>query len=187
MANHPRLRNISVFLVLVLLFAIPAVIVNDNKRMMDLVSIPMLVYGLYAFAMIVREAWHDFWAGNSGRSAFALFGLSLVFSSIDMMRTYGLLTRNAEMLAPYIPFVPVVDFAHWLDNKSYFYAIAIYMQFVGIWFFTRASFQPTIPSRAHSFGRTLGVLTIGLVIGSSKVLEPVLAAIGKVVARLLGW
>ena len=170
MTEHPRLRNIGVLIVLVLVFVIPAMFISPN-HMMDLASGPMLVFSCYALFLIASEAWEAFWVGKSDRTAFALFGLSLLFSSIIVMRSYGLLTRNISGMA-------------WLED-TYLYAAAIYCQFVGVFLFSRASAAPSVKPRSVGVGQLMAGVIIGAVVASSKVLEPALAMVGKLLGGLV--
>lgn len=183
MTEHPRLRNLAVALVLVLIYVIPAQFFT-GKQMMDIASIPMLIWGVFALALIAREAVVAWWQGRADRTAYALFGLSLLFLSVDVMRSYGLSTRNIEY-APIGIRVVVEPFINWMaSDDSHVYAVAIYAQFIGIWFFTRASFQPTVKSRTYGFGQLIAGVVIGAVLASSKVLEPVLMFIGRLFSRI---
>lgn len=169
MTDHPRLRNLAVLIVLVLIYVIPAYFI-DNRLMLDIVSGPMLLFGVYALFIIAREAWSAFWEGRTDRTAYALFGLSLVLLSVDLMRAYGLLTRN----------IPAMG---WLED-THLYPAAIYCQFAGLWLFTRASTPPQITPRRGGMGQIAAGVVIGMVVASSKMLEPVLAIIGKVLGRV---
>ena len=169
MTDHPRLRNLGVLLVLMAIYAVPALLLSPN-HMMDLASGPMMVFAVYALYLIAPEAWDAYWSGRSDRTAYALFGLSLLLLSIVTMRAYGLLTRNIEAMG-------------WLEN-TYVYSAAIYAQFVGVFLFSRASTPPTVSPRRAGVGHLVAGVVIGVVVASSKMLEPLLAMIGKVVGRL---
>ena len=170
MTEHPRLRNIGVLLVLALIYIIPALFV-DSRHMLDIVSGPMLIFGLYALWIIAGEAWGAFWDGRSDRTAYALFGLSLLLFSVDIMRAYGLGTRNFTGL-------------EWLEN-THLYPVAIYCQFCGIWLFTRASTPPSIEPRRGGLGQLVAGVIIGAVVASSKMLEPVMMFVGKLFTGLV--
>lgn len=169
MTNHPRIRNLAVLLVLVLIYAIPAIFVSPN-HMMDLASGPMMIFAIYALFLITPEAWDAYWEGRSDRTAYALFGLSLLLVSIVVMRSYGLVTRNIGSMA-------------WLE-ETYVYSAAIYAQFVGVFLFSRASTPPTVSPRRAGIGHVVAGVVIGTVIASSKMLEPLLAFVGKMLGRL---
>lgn len=170
MTEHPRLRNIGVLLVLVLIFSIPALFVEPN-HMMDAASGPMLIFSAYAMFLIAGEAWAAFWEGRSDRTAYALFGLSLLFASIIVMRSYGLVTRN-------------IPGAEWIEH-THLYAAAIYAQFAGVFLFSRASTPPSVTPRRAGMGQLVAGVVIGAVIASSKVLEPLLAVLGKLFTGLV--
>lgn len=169
MTDHPRIRNLAMLIVLVLIYIIPAFFVSPD-RMLDLASGPMMVFAIYALFLLAPEAWSAYWEGQSDRTAYALFGLSLLLTSIVTMRGYGLLTRNVEGL-------------EWLEN-SYVYSAAIYAQFVGVFLFSQASTPPTVSPRRAGMGHVIAGVVIGILVASSKMLEPLLAMIGKVLGRV---
>ena len=169
MTDHPRLRNIGVLIVLILIFAIPAIFVSPS-HMMDVTSGPMLVFAGYALILIAGEAWDAFWTGKSDRTAFALFGLCLLFGSIIVMRSYGLVTRNVPSLA-------------WIED-THVYAAAIFAQFTGVFLFSRASAPLVVSPRKSSMGQLFAGIIIGALIASSKLLEPLLAGVGRIMGRL---
>lgn len=167
--DNPRIRNVAVLLVLCLLYIIPALFIPYD-RMLDLVSFLMLVFGITGLYLITEEAWGAFWAGERDRTALALYGLFALFLSAVAMRTYGILTRNVEG-------------ASWL-TETYTYSSLVFLQFVGLFLFSRASTPPTVARKGGRWGQfALGIL-IGALIASSKALEPVLVAIGKLWSRV---
>lgn len=172
MTEPSRVRNLAVLLVLVSIFTIPAIFI-EHDRMLDIVSGLMLLFGAIGFYFIAGEAWRAFWAGDRDRTAVGLYGLSTIFISITGMRAYGILTRN---------FVAVDSFL----TPTHTYAVFVFMQFVGLWLFTRASEAPTVPARPTRWGQLFIGIVIGGLIASSKLLEPILMFIGKCVAMVLG-
>jgi len=168
--DHPRLRNIGVLIVLILIFSIPALFFSPNQ-MMDAASGPMLVFSCYAMFLIAGESWSAFWEGRSDRTAYALFGLTLLFASIIVMRSYGLVTRN----------IPGTE---WVEH-THLYACAIFAQFVGVFLFSRASTPPSVTPRKAGIGQLVAGVMIGAIIASSKVLEPALAMVGKLLGGLV--
>lgn len=170
MDNHPRVRNLAVLIILGLIFTIPAIFI-EHDRMLDIVSLLMLVFGVVGIYLIANETWASFWDGARDRASLALYGLFALFLSVVVMRSYGILTRNVESVK-------------WLET-THVYAAMVYVQFAGLWLFSRASTQGELPTRRNKWGQLIAGIIIGSIIASSKVLEPILAGMGKLMGRFL--
>lgn len=164
-----RVKNIAVVLVLALFYIIPALFL-PYERMLDLVSFLMLVFGIIGIGLILEESWGAFWSGDRDRSALALYGLFALFISVVVMRTYGILTRNVEGAA-------------WL-TETYMYSVLVYIQLIGLWLFSRASTPPTVSPKRSRWGQLIIGVVIGAIVASSKALEPILMAVGRLWSRL---
>lgn len=169
--GNSRARNISVASILMAIYAVPAIWVS-GQTMLDIVSIPMLAYGLYLFYFIAEEAVLAFWDGRSDRVALGLFGLLLLFVSVDIMRPYGLISRN----------VPGAE--EWLKT-THIYGIAVYMQFIGLYLFTRGTALPSVAGNKARWGQLVAGVIIGVLLSTSKFVEPVFVAMGRLLQRFL--
>lgn len=169
MTNHPRIQNLAVLIVLVFLYLIPALLV-PHEIMLDLVSAPLLVFGTYSLILLAQETGENFWEGQRSRAALALYGLFALFLSVIVTRSYGLVTRNLEGTG-------------WLA-ESHIYSAALYIQFVGLWMFNKSAASPPIGPKKSGLGQLIAGVILGAIIVSSRLLEPVLALIGKVFSRV---
>lgn len=170
MTDNSRVRNLAVLLILALAYIIPAIFIPQD-RMLDLVSLFMLVFAISAMWMIAGETWLSFWAGHRDRAALGLMGLFAVFLSVILMRTYGILTRN-------------VDGASWLTD-THVYSAMVFLQLIGLWLFSRGATTPAVEGRRSRWGRLIVGVIIGALIASSKMLEPALMWIGRLMGRVL--
>lgn len=177
MDDNSRTRNLAVLVVLALLYVVTAFCVSfipnqvTSQTMLDIVSVPMLVFGIYSLWIILGEAWGDFWAGKRDRAALGFFGLTAILISVVVMRPYGIATRN----------IPGIQ---WLEH-THIYAIALYIQAIGLMLFTRGAAPTTVQARKSGIGQLVAGVIIGALIGASKVLEPILSGIGKVIGKVL--
>lgn len=169
MTEPSRVRNLAVLLVLIAVYTIPAIFVPASI-MLDVVSVPMLVFGAFALYLIIGEAWDDFWSGEQSRRAIGLFALTAILLSVVVMRPYGIITRNIEGTG-------------WL-SETHIYPVALSIQAVGLWLFTRASETPTVTSRRPGWGKLVAAFVIGVLVASSKVLEPILMFLGRLFSRI---
>ncbi len=170
MVDNSRVRNLAVLFVLVAIFTVPSLFLS-NSTILDIVSFLMLVFGVSGLYLIAEEVWGSFWSGMRDRASLALYGLFALFLSVVVMRTYGILTRNSEA-------------ANALLSPTYTYAAMVYLQFVGLFLFSRASTPPTVVNkRAPRWGQLIVGILIGALVASSRILEPVLASVGKVFTR----
>lgn len=165
MAENSRVRNISVALVLILLYLVPAIWI-PGQTMLDIVSWPMLAFGLYLLFIVAVETISAFWAGRSDKVALGLFGLFLIFISVDITRPYGIISRN------------ITGADEWLKD-THIYGVAIYLQFIGLYFFTRGASTPHVEGRRTRWGQLVAGVIIGLLLATSKVLEPVLMFVAR--------
>lgn len=172
MTEPSRVRNLAVLITLVIAFAVPAFFI-PQERMLDIVSGLMFLFGVLGFYFIASASWEAFWSGRRDRASLALYGLSALFLSIMAMRSYGILTRN---------FTAVDD----LLSPTHTYAVLVYLQFAGLYLFTRASEAPIVPARPTRWSQLFVGVVIGALIASSKMLEPALMFIGKAIGYLLG-
>lgn len=170
MADNSRVRNLAVLLVLVMLFAIPAIFV-PSSIMLDIVSFFMLVFGIAGMYLIAQEVWTSFWSGLRDRASLALYGLFSLFFSVVMMRTYGILTRNS-------------DAAEAILAPTHAYGVMVYVSFIGLWLFSRASTPPTVADKGGKYGQLVVGIILGALIASSKLLEPILAGVSKFFPRI---
>lgn len=170
MNSHPRIQNIAVLIVLTLIYLIPAFFLS-NDATLDLVSVPLLIFGMWSFFLISGEAMQTFWEGQRGRAALALYGLFAIFLSVVATRLYGLTTRNLHG-------------AGWLD-ESHIYSAAIYIQFIGLWMFTRGASTPTVGVSRSGWSQLIAGVVIGAIIASSKLLEPILVLVGKALSHFV--
>lgn len=168
--DNSRVRNVSVLIVLSLVYAIPAIWV-PGQTMLDIVSWPMLFFGLVLFYMVMEEALTAFWAGRADKVALGLFGLFLIFLSVDIMRPYGIISRNVE------------GAKEWLE-LTHFYGVAVYMQFIGLYLFTRGAATAQVEGRRTKWGQLVAGIVIGLLLATSKILEPVLMFASKLFSRI---
>jgi small-conductance mechanosensitive channel len=169
-SDHPRIRNFGILIVLVVLFSLPTIFLPPSL-MLDVVSLLMLIFGCTGLYLITAEAWDAFWQGYRDRASLALYGLFALFLSVVLMRTYGILTRNVEG-------------AEWL-SETYAYSALVAVQLVGLWLFSHASTPPSVATKGGRWGQLIVGVIIGSLIGASKLFEPIVAAVGKLVARFL--
>lgn len=169
--GNSRVRNISVAVVLFLIYLVPAFWFS-GQTMLDIVSIPMLFFGLYLFYVVAEEAVLAFWDGRADKVALGLFGLLLLFLSVDIMRPYGIISRNVD------------GAKDWLD-QTHIYGVAVYIQFIGLYLFTRGATPSQVDGRRPKWGQLVAGVIIGLLLATSKIVEPVVAFIGKLFSRLI--
>jgi len=167
-ADHPNVKNISVLLVLIAAFTIPALFLS-KESMQDLVSVLMLVFACTSFYLVAGETWRSFWEDDRSRVALGLYGLFAVFLSVILTRTYGIMDRNVA--------------GFWWVKETHTYSAFIFIQFVGLMMFARSSTPPSAPVKRSRWGQIILSLVIGLLIGSSKALEPILMWVGRWVGR----
>lgn len=172
MTEPSRVRNLAVLIILAVAFAVPAIFI-PQERMLDIVSGLMFLFGVLGFYFIANASWEAFWSGRRDRASVALYGLSALFLSIMAMRSYGILTRNVESIDAML-------------SPTHTYAVFVYLQFIGLYLFTRASEAPTVPARPTRWGQLFVGVIIGALIASSKMLEPALMFIGKCLAMVFG-
>lgn len=169
MSDNPRVQNFGVLFVLALIYIIPSIFL-PNEVMLDAVSVPLLVFGMWSFFLLARETSETFWEGQRGRAALALYGLFAVFLSVIITRSYGLLTRNTNLTGT-------------LDD-THIYSAALYIQFIGLWLFTRSAASPAISPAKNNFGQLVAGIILGAILASSRLLEPLLVMCGKMFNRL---
>lgn len=169
MTDNSRVRNWAVLLILALVYTIPAFFIKPSL-MLDIVSVPMLVFGIYGLYILTGETFAAMNSGARDRAALGLFGLFALLLSVVIMRPYGILTRNVQS-------------ASWLSDTHVF-AFALYLQAIGLWLFTRASAAPYVPAKRSGLGQLIAGIIIGALIASSRALEPVMMAIGRMFGRL---
>ncbi len=169
MTEEPRVSNWAILAVLVLAYVIPSFFIKPNM-MLDIVSVPMLVFGIYGLYILGGETIAAMNAKSRDRAALGLFGLFALLLSVVIMRPYGILTRN-------------VTAASWLSDTHAF-AFALYLQAIGLWLFTRASAAPYVPAKHSSWGQLIIGIIIGALIASSRWLEMGLIGVGKIFGRL---
>jgi len=162
-------RNVAVALVLIATYAVPALFI-DPQTMLDIISVPMLVFGGWGLYILFMETWKAFSSGEQGRAALGLFGIFLLLVSVVVMRPYGIATRN------------IVGAKDWLDS-THILPVALYLQALGLMFFTRASAAPYVPSKGRGIGQLIAGVVIGILVASSKALEPVLMWVSKLFGR----
>lgn len=162
-------RNLAVALVLIATYAIPALFI-EPQTMLDIISVPMLVFGGWGLCILFVETWRAFISGEQGRAALGLFGIFLLLVSVVVMRPYGVATRN------------IAGAKDWLDS-THILPVALYLQALGLMFFTRASAAPYVPSKGRGIGQLIAGVVIGILVASSKALEPVLVWVGKIISR----
>ncbi len=165
MTDNSRVRNLAFVLVLVILYAIPGYFLPPST-MLDIISVPMLVFGLYALYLLFPETWKSFWQGDQSRAAIGLYGLSTLLISVVIMRPYGIADRN----------IPSLD---WLPS-THIFPIALFIQAVGLMLFTRASTAPALGTSRSGWGQLVAGIVIGALVVSSRALEPLIVFLGKV-------
>lgn len=174
--DNSRVRNWAVLIVLILVYAIPTFIISwlspePVKLTLDIFSVLMIAFGIVGLWLVSEETWAAFWAGERDRTALALYGLFTLFLSVILMRSYGVATRRNESLDAYL-------------SSTYIYSALVYVQMAGLWLFSRASTPPSLPSKKSRWGQfALGIL-IGVLLASSRAIEPVLMALGRIWSRL---
>lgn len=169
MESNSPVRNLAILIVLAALFIIPSFFVTHDLAL-DIVSFFMLVFGISGLWLVTEETWNSFWAGSRDRASLALYGIFSLFLSVVLMRSYGILTRNVEG-------------AGWLQ-ETHLYAGFVFIQFVGLWLFSRASTQGVVPTKQSRFGQLIAGIVIGILVASSKMIEPILMTIGKILNRI---
>lgn len=169
MTEPSRVRNLAVALVIIAIYTALAIFI-PAPTMLDIVSVPMLVFGAYGLYLLFPESWEAFWHGERDRRALGLFGLTALLLSVVAMRPYGIITRNIEG-------------TDWL-SETHIYPIALSFQAVGLWLFTRASETPTVTSRRPGWGKLVAAFVIGVLVASSKILEPILMFMGRLFSRI---
>lgn len=171
MADPSRVRNLAVLLVLIATFTIPSLFFEED-RVLDFVSGLMLIFGIAGLWVISRETLVSFWSGSRDRSAMALYGLFALFLSVVIMRSYGIYTRNV-----------LKEEALWL-TESAVYGALVFMQFIGLWLFTRASSPPTVNAKPSRWGQLIAGILIGALLVSSRALEPILMFFSRLFGRM---
>lgn len=169
MTSNSPVRNLAVVIVLAVVFISPSLFMS-REALIDTVSFLMLVYGVIGLYLIAHETWVSFWSGERDRESLALYGIFALFLSVVLMRSYGILVRNVSGL-------------EWLE-ETHLYASFIFVQFIGVWLFSRASTQSVMMTKQNKWGQLIIGIIIGALVASSRVVEPVLMAIGKLFGRL---
>lgn len=170
MNDQNSLRNVAVLIVLALVYIVPALFI-PSQAMLDIVSVPMLVFGAYAIYLVIGEAFNDFWSGRQDRAALGLFALTAILISVVITRPYGIITRNVEGASAIL-------------EPTHIYPIALYIQAIGLMLFSRASTPSAVAHKHTGIGQLVAGIVIGALVASSKVLEPILAGIGKIAGKL---
>lgn len=170
MSEQRPTRNVAVALVLTATYVIPALFV-EPQTMLDIISVPMLVFGGWGLCILFMETWKSFTSGDQSRAALGLFGIFLLLVSVVVMRPYGIATRN------------VPGAKEWLDS-THILPVALYLQALGLMFFTRASAAPYVPSKGRGIGQLIAGVVIGVLVASSKAVETILMGVGKIFSRL---
>lgn len=168
MTERPRIQNIAILLALIIIY-LPLLFLT-NQTALDIVSVPLLVFAVWSFSLIAGEATQTFWRGDRRRSALALYGLFAIFLSVMVTRIYGLVTRN-------------LDGTGWLDD-SHIYSMALYLQFIGLYVFTRGATHPSVIASKNRYGQLIAGVIIGAIVASSRLLEPILMFCGKLFNRI---
>lgn len=169
MTDNSRIRNLAVLIVLVIVYSVPAFFLSQD-RMLDVVSLFMLVFAVSAICMIASETWGAFWAGHRDRASLGLMGLFSLFLSVILMRSYGILTRNVESAA-------------WL-TETHVYSAMVFLQLTGLWLFSKGATTPAVEGKRTRWGQIFVGVIIGALIASSKALEPILIFFSKLFGRL---
>lgn len=170
MTENPRVRNLAVLLVFCIVYTIPALFIAP-MTMADIISVPMLIFGGYAFYLLFDETWQAFWSGEQSRAALGLFGLSSLLISVVVMRPYGIASRN------------ILGAEVWLQH-THILPIALYIQAIGLMLFSRASAAPYVSQKRTRWGQLIAGILIGALIASSKALEPILMFFGRLFRSL---
>jgi len=165
-----RVRNLAVLIILCVVFTIPALFLERGK-LLDAVSFLMLLFGGIGLWQVSGEAWESFWAGNRDRYALGLYGLFALFLSVVLMRTYGITTRNNASADSFL-------------EHTHVYAALVFIQFAGLLLFTKGASAPTVAGKRPRWGQLIGGVLIGVLLTSSKFLEPILAFISKLFSRI---
>jgi len=169
--EHSTFRNWAAVIVLALVYIIPALFVSP-QHMLDILSIPMLVSGGYGICLIASETWKAFKSGDQSRSALGLFGIFALLTSVVIMRPYGISSRNIEGADA------------WLET-THIFPIALYLQAIGLALFSRASAAPMVPTKGRGVGQIVAGVVIGVLIASSKALDPILMFVSKLFTGLV--
>lgn len=169
MESKSPTRNLAIVSVLIALYVVPALFLSP-QTMLDIISVPMLVFGMYGLYLLSPETWRSFWDGDQSRAAVALYGLSSLLLSVVIMRPYGIADRN----------IPSLD---WLST-THIFPIALFIQAIGLMLFTRASSTPKVGSKRSGVGQLVAGIVIGALVASSRVLEHVFVFIGKILSRI---
>lgn len=165
-----RVRNLAVLLVLVIVYIAIRIFVPPQS-MADIVSVPMLLFGLFGLYLLLPETWAALWAGERDRRSLGLYGLAALLISVVAMRPYGIASRNID------------GAKNWLDQTDIL-PVALAIQALGLWLFTRASETPTVASKHTGLGKIIAAFLIGVLVASSKMLEPILAFVSKLFSRV---
>lgn len=168
MTEH-RLRNLGLLIALTLAFCVPAFFL-EHDRMLDVVSFLMLVFGIAGLVLITEETWTAFWHGARDRVSIGLYSLAGLLLTVSLMRTYGIVTRNVEQLK-------------WLET-THVYAALVYLQFISLYLFFRASTPPTLPQKRGRWGQLVAGIIIGLLLASTRALEHVVIVVMKFIGRI---
>lgn len=170
MTEPSRVRNLAVLITLCAVFSVPAIFM-ERGPLLDTVSFLMLLFGGIGLWQVSGEAWEAFWAGNRDRYALGLYGLFALFLSVVLMRTYGITTRNNK----------TVDL---MLEQTHIYAALVFIQFAGLMLFTRGASAPAVAGKRTWWGQLVGGILIGVLLTSSKFLEPVLMFFSKLFSRI---
>lgn len=170
MTDNSRVRNLAFVLVLALIYIIPALFLSPHS-MLDIVSVPMLVFGLYGFYLVFGETWEAFWAGERNKAAIGLFSLFSLLLSVIIMRPYGIASRNIPGAEAYL-------------ETTHIFPVALFLQAIGLYLFTLASSAPYVPSRRSGWVQLIAGMIIGALVISSRALEPALMFISKLFGRI---
>ena len=170
MTEPSRVRNFAVLIVLCAIFTIPALFM-DRGPLLDTVSFLMLLFGGVGLWQVTPEAWSEFWKGNRDRYALGLYGLFALFLSVVLMRTYGITTRNNTL-------------ANSVLEHTHVYAALVFVQFAGLLLFTRGASAPAVAGKRTRWGQLIGGVLIGILLTSSKFLEPILTFVSRLFSRL---
>jgi len=165
-----RVRNFAVLIVLCAIFTVPALFM-ERGPLLDGVSFLMIIFGVVGLWQVTPEAWEAFWHGSRDRYALGLYGLFALFLSVVLMRTYGITTRNNVS-------------ANAVLEDTHVYAALVFIQFAGLLLFTRGASAPTVSGKRTRWGQLIGGILIGILLTSSKFLEPVLMFFSKLFSRI---
>lgn len=170
MTDNSRVRNLAIILALAIAYTVPAIFLSP-QNMLDIVSVPMLVFGLWGIYIVFGETWGAFWAGEQSKTALGLFSLFALLLSVVIMRPYGIATRNVAGAEDYL-------------STTHILPIALTIQALGLYLFTRASAAPYVPSKRTGWGQLIAGILIGALVASSRILEPGLLFVSKMFSRI---